>query len=117
MLLIQNIKNHSGDLNNPDELQEVTGDIYLIIHFTAAKSEVGVSDEEYHTHNVYATEALMRFTGDRGMKRDIYYSTVSAYGHKNGPQDESVVFESDTIYDVTKLEGKFIINKWLGLER
>lgn len=105
-----------ADLNIPSQLMQVTGHIDLIIHCAAAKSDFGVSNKEYHVDNVKATEALMEYALAREIKQVIYYSTVSVYGHKPEPTDETATLDSNTIYGDTKLEGEWVVKRWLDVD-
>lgn len=103
----------NGDIRNRQDFAPFEHDLIdLIIHCAASKHDFGISKEEYFSNNEYGTEVLMNFAEDIGVKKIIYYSTVSVYGHQNKPCDEQADYLSNTVYGDSKLAGERIINIW-----
>lgn len=105
-----------GDLNDPETLKKVEGDFELIVHCAAAKTDFGVSKAEYYKDNLEATERLMEYAISQGIRKVIYFSTVSVYGHQDDSMDETATFESNTVYGDSKLAGERALEKWLELD-
>jgi len=103
----------TGDLKSDEALDAIDDKIDMIIHCAAAKSDFGISTEEYFADNVKATENVVKFAESRGIHQIIYYSTVSVYGHQNHAMDESAELMSNTVYGDTKLEGERVVERWL----
>lgn len=83
----------------------------LIIHCAASKHDFGVNKDEYFSNNEYGTEIVMQFAMKHNVKKIIYYSTVSCYGHKAVPCDETGPLMPDNEYGASKLEGEKVIEK------
>lgn len=86
----------------------------LIIHCAASKHDFGISDEEYYSNNEFGTQVLMDYAREQNIKRILYYSTVSAYGHYPMQVDETAEFRPNTVYGASKLAGEFVIDTWLA---
>lgn len=99
-------------LNNLEDL--LPNDIELIIHCAAAKSDFGISYDEYYKDNVIATSKLMDFAITTKVPKVIYYSTVSVYGHDNILKDENQSLNSNTVYGDTKLGGEYEAKRWVN---
>lgn len=102
-----------GDLNDTSTYDLIDLPIDVIIHCAAAKSDFGISTEEYFADNVTATENVVKFAESLGIHKIIYYSTVSVYGHQNHAMHESADLLSNTVYGDTKLQGERVIERWL----
>lgn len=85
----------------------------LIIHCAAAKGDFGISKNEYMRDNITATAAVIAYSEIVNCNKIIYYSTVSAYGHKDKICYEDDSFDPDGPYGETKYQGELILNKWL----
>lgn len=107
-----------GDICKIEDLQKF-GDYQfdLIIHCAAAKHDWGVSKEEYFSNNEYGTKKLLEYATERKIKKIIYYSTVSVYGHKSVPCDETGKLQPDNDYGASKLAGEKVIWKWQEEEK
>jgi len=84
----------------------------MIIHCAASKHDFGISNDEYYSNNEFGTEVVMQFAQQNNIKKIIYYSTVSCYGHKAVPCDETGPLIPDNEYGASKLAGEKIIEKF-----
>jgi len=89
-------------------------EIQLIIHCAASKHDFGISVDEYYSNNEYGTEVVMKFAKKHSIKKIIYYSTVSCYGHKAVPCDETGPLMPDNEYGKSKLAGEKVIEKFVS---
>lgn len=102
-----------GDIRNNDDYDSFRNkNIDMIIHLAASKHDFGISKEEYYSNNEFGTEMVMRFAKSENIKKIIYYSTVSVYGHKAVPCDESGPILPDNDYGRSKLAGEIVIQNY-----
>ena len=103
-----------GDIRNIEDLRKFNDKKFdLIIHCAASKHDFGISKESYYSNNEYGTKVLMEYASEQNIKKVIYYSTVSVYGHESVPCDESGELLPDNEYGKSKLAGEKVIEKWL----
>jgi GlcNAc-P-P-Und epimerase len=112
-----NIQSHpntrSGDIRNVEDYDQFEGITFeLVIHCAASKHDFGISDEEYFSNNEHGTKVLMDYASKKDIKKVIYYSTVSIYGHQDHPSDETAEYLSNTIYGDSKFAGEKVIWAW-----
>jgi nucleoside-diphosphate-sugar epimerase len=106
--------NTFGDIRNVEDFDVFKDkDINMIIHCAASKHDFGISTDEYYSNNEYGTEVVMHFAKDQKVKKIIYYSTVSCYGHEAVPCDESGPLIPDNEYGASKLAGEKVIEKYV----
>lgn len=89
-------------------------DITMIIHCAASKHDFGVSKDEYYSNNEHGTEVVMKFAEDEKIKKIIYFSTVSVYGHEAVPCDENGPLKPDNDYGASKLAGEKVFEKYVA---
>jgi len=107
-------KTKSGDIRNIEDFEQFAEiDFDLIIHCAASKHDFGISDEEYFSNNEFGTKVLMKYASQRNIKKIIYYSTVSVYGHQDKICDENSEYLSNTVYGDSKFAGEKVIWNWL----
>jgi len=90
--------------------------IDMIIHCAASKHDFGVSLDEYYSNNEFGTQIVMEFAKEQNIKKIIYYSTVSAYGHEAVPCDETGPLLPDNEYGKSKLAGEVVIEKFVAAD-
>ncbi len=114
-LIEKHPQTRNGDIRNINDLHIFNQDeIDLIIHCAADKHDWGISKESYFSNNEYGTKILTDYARERNIKKVIYYSTVSVYGHASVPCDEAGEIQPDNEYGESKLGGEKVIEKWLG---
>lgn len=91
--------------------------IDMIIHCAASKHDFGISDEEFYSNNEYGTKVVMEFALQENIKKIIYFSTVSAYGHKAVPCGEDGPLFPDNEYGASKLAGEKVIEEYLAKDK
>ena len=107
-----------GDIRNIEDLRKFNDkNFVLIIHCAASKHDFGVSKESYYSNNEYGIKVLMEYASERNIKEVIYYSTVSVYGHKSVPCNETGKLQPDNDYGASKLAGEKVIWKWQEEEK
>ena len=102
-----------GDIRINEDFENFrTKEIDLIIHCAASKHDFGITTEEYYSNNEFGTDIVMQFAKEQNIKKIIYYSTVSCYGHEAVPCDESGPLLPDNEYGASKLAGEKVIEKY-----
>jgi UDP-glucose 4-epimerase len=89
----------------------------VVVHAAALHApHVGVADDaEFRAVNVGATEALLDDAKDAGVRRVVYISSTSVYGHALVPTDRAVWVDEilrprpRDIYDETKLGAERLV--------
>ncbi|MBA8928948.1 nucleoside-diphosphate-sugar epimerase [Kutzneria viridogrisea] len=105
---------HLADLDEPGEALDGVG---AVVHAAALHApHVGVlPDAEFHRVNVHATTRLVRRAADRGVRRFVYTSSTSVYGHALVGTDAAVWVTEELaprprdVYDVTKLAAERVV--------
>lgn len=97
------------------QLQRYLKGVSVVFH-TAALIKIQESIREskkYHDINVNGTLNLLNSAHKAGVKRIIYSSSVSVYGHtKKVPQEEEMLPEPQNPYAAQKLIGELYMNVW-----
>jgi len=109
-----------GDIRKIRDLESVRGsfelennaELGLILHSAAAKHDFGIKRGEYFDHNKYGTRTLLEFAEKNKIKKIIYLSTVSVFGHPKGPADETAPYAPDNPYGQSKLAGEELCIRW-----
>lgn len=105
-----------ADIIDIHSIEKLNNTYDLIIHCAAAKSDFGISDKDYFRDNEKVTEVLVDYAEKLNIKKIIYYSTVSVYGHQSKPCGEEGEIQSNTVYGDSKLAGEVVIENWLNKE-
>jgi nucleoside-diphosphate-sugar epimerase len=85
--------------------QELAG-VDVIFHLAAARTDWGLTFNEYYSDNVLATRNLVAAAKKAGIKRWIYYGTVGVYGPSSSPLDETSPFAPTSDYATTKAKAE-----------
>ena len=105
-----------------DICDEATGDLYKevdVVFHLAAKSRIQPTiqkpDDAFKT-NVLGTSKVLNFSKIHGVKKVIYSSSSSCYGHKNKPpHNEDMVTDCLTPYSLTKKQGEEVCEMYSRL--
>jgi len=107
-----------GDIRRKDDFKKFDSIKFdMIIHCAASKHDFGITRDEYFSNNEFGTRVLMEFAKEKTIKKIIYYSTVSVYGHKAVPCDESGPLLPDNYYGESKLAGEKVISNFVQQDR
>jgi UDP-glucose 4-epimerase len=99
-----------GDLNT---LQELPQDIDAIIHTAATSPDSNIKTEDFIRDNVLATEKLVQLALESGIKKFIFFSSLSVYGHIQVPVvDELTSIINPNPYGASKLLGEFSLKEY-----
>jgi UDP-glucose 4-epimerase len=106
-----------GDLRDPQARRAALRQSQVVVHAAALHApHVGrVDDREFHAVNVGATEALLEEAERVGVRRLVYISSTSVYGHALIPTDQAVWVDEGLeprprdIYDETKLAAEQLV--------
>jgi UDP-glucose 4-epimerase len=102
-----------GDITDAATVKTATEGISVVFHLAALLHITNPSqfqEREYTRINVIGTKTLVEAAIQAGVKRLVYFSTVSVYGHSNGRIiTESTPPRPDTIYSKTKLSAERLI--------
>lgn len=109
-----------GDIREPKHLNAVAqsfhskhnADIDVIIHCAAAKHDFGISRGDYFSHNKYGTRSVLEFASANGIRKVMYISTVSVFGHPDREADETAPYAADHPYGESKLAGELLSIEW-----
>lgn len=117
-----NIESHEntiiGDIRNIEDYKPFDQHkIDIVVHCAADKHDFGISKESYFSNNEYGTEVLAEYMTKRDIKKVVYYSTVSVYGHQPHPCDESSEYKSNTVYGDSKFAGEKVLWKWIEADK
>ncbi|WP_378740156.1 NAD-dependent epimerase/dehydratase family protein [Nocardia brasiliensis] len=110
---------HLGDLRDSQLRTQAVQDVETVVHTAALHApHVGhVSDDEFRAVNVDATAALLEQVAECGVRRVVYTSSTSVYGHALVPDDRAVWVDESLepqprdIYDETKLDAEALLTK------
>ncbi|MFI9402744.1 NAD-dependent epimerase/dehydratase family protein [Nocardia sp. NPDC052316] len=108
---------HQGDLRDPHILARAVRGAEVVVHTAALHApHVGrVGDDEFRAVNVDATAALLAQASECGVRRMVYTSSTSVYGHALVPSDRAVWVDETLeprprdIYDETKLAAETLL--------
>ncbi len=96
-----------SDITDTEALKRAVDGVEKVYHIAGLFRQAGVLDQVYWDVNVTATENLLKFSHEAGVKRFVHCSTVGVHGHiENPPADEEYRFSPGDIYQVTKLAGE-----------
>lgn len=103
----------SGEMHIVDLASSSTGAISecfsgttTVFHFAAARTDWGLSYEDYFRDNVVATRSVIEGCRQAGVSQVVYTGTVGVYGSGNSPIDESGPFNATTDYGQTKAQAE-----------
>ncbi|QIS21957.1 NAD-dependent epimerase/dehydratase family protein [Nocardia terpenica] len=108
---------HLGDLRDAELRARAVAGVDTVVHTAALHApHVGaVPDAEFRAVNVEATAALLERAAECGVRRLVYTSTTSVYGHALVPDDRAVWVDESLeprprdIYDETKLAAEALV--------
>lgn len=87
-----------------------------IWHLAAAKGDWGISEAEYFRDNLDATRALLEAAREAGVRKWIFYSTVSTLGPSDKPLDESAPRRPANPYGASKAACEELFDLYLAEE-
>ncbi|MEU7219146.1 NAD-dependent epimerase/dehydratase family protein [Nocardia iowensis] len=110
---------HHGDLRDSQLRAQAVRGVETVVHTAALHApHVGhVPDDEFRAVNVDATAALLEQAAECGVRRMVYTSSTSVYGHALVPDDRAVWVDESLeprprdIYDETKLDAETLLRK------
>ncbi len=108
---------HLGDLRDTQLRARAVHGAEVVVHTAALHApHVGrVGDDEFRAVNVEATAALLECASECGVRRMVYTSSTSVYGHALVPTDRAVWVDETLeprprdIYDETKLGAEALL--------
>ncbi|MFB7244063.1 NAD-dependent epimerase/dehydratase family protein [Streptomyces populi] len=111
-----------ADLRDPAAWRRALSGAGAVVHTAALHApHVGVHpDDEFREINVGATRDLLDASAAAGVRRFVYTSSTSVYGHALEPTDEAVWVTEDVtcrprdIYDETKLAAERLVLSTAG---
>jgi nucleoside-diphosphate-sugar epimerase len=112
-LFPQDVEEHVGSIIDLALVEKVARNCELIVHLAALlhlTDHTRASYEEYRKINVEGTDCVIRSALGNGVKRVIFFSTISVYGKSSGETfSEDSVPRPDSLYAMTKLEAEKIV--------
>lgn len=101
-----------SDLLAPTRYVEALKGVDHICHLAAAKGDWGISEAEYYRDNLEATRSLIRAARDAGVKRWLFYSTVSVLGPSGTPLSEEAPHRPATPYGASKAGCEMLFSQY-----
>ena len=95
-----------GDLLEKSVARESLEGVSCVVHLAAAKADWGLSVEEYYRDNLDATRTLLEAGREKGIRRWVFFSTVSAMGPSEVPIDETSGLNPIEPYGGSKAEAE-----------
>jgi nucleoside-diphosphate-sugar epimerase len=89
----------------------VSLDVDCICHLAAAKGDWGISKKEYYRDNLDATRAVIEAGRTAGVKKWVFYSTVSVHGPSHEPVGEVAGFGPINPYGSSKAEAEKLFHQ------
>ncbi|WP_219994288.1 NAD-dependent epimerase/dehydratase family protein [Actinokineospora spheciospongiae] len=113
---------HRGDLRDAEVRARAVAGVGAVVHTAALHApHVGSApDAEFRAVNVEATAALLERAARCGVRRVVYTSSTSVYGHALVPVDRAVWVDEELVprprdvYDETKLEAEALVGAHCG---
>jgi nucleoside-diphosphate-sugar epimerase len=102
------------DLTDAAAYEDALSGLDLLCHLAAAKGDWGISEDEYRRDNVIATETLLRCARRAGVRRWIFYSTVSVLGPSDVALDERAPRNPANAYGASKAECEVLFERYAG---
>lgn len=101
------------DLREPDSYVSALSIVDHIHHLAAAKGDWGIAREEYFRDNYEATRALLAAARSAGIRRWIFYSTVSVLGPSQEPLAEDAPRRPVNPYGESKAECELLFHRYV----
>lgn len=106
-----------GDIRDINLLTEAIDNVDVIVHTAALHApHVGlVSDQEFESINIKATERLALLAVKQGVKHFVFTSTTALYGFSSTPDgvagwvNETIIPRPKTIYHKSKIEAERVL--------
>lgn len=102
----KNVTFYRTDISNKEDLHEIftRHSIDGVIHFAGYKSVVESISKplEYYKNNVSGTITLLEVMKEAGVKKIVFSSSASVYGHQNKPLDEMKAKSPGSPYALSK---------------
>jgi nucleoside-diphosphate-sugar epimerase len=105
------------DLTEPAAYEGALTGLDLLCHLAAAKGDWGISDEEYALDNVVATATLLECAHRAGVRRWVFYSTVSVLGPSDTALDEGAPRRPANPYGASKAECESLLERYAAKTR
>lgn len=104
------------DLTDATAYEGALSGLDLLCHLAAAKGDWGISEDEYRRDNVVATEMLLDCARRAGIRRWIFYSTVSVLGPSEVALDEHAPRRPANPYGASKAECEVLFERYVTQE-
>jgi nucleoside-diphosphate-sugar epimerase len=100
------------DLTDAPAYESALAGLDILCHLAAAKGDWGISDDEYRRDNGVATETLLGCAHRAGVRRWIFYSTVSVLGPSDVALDERAPRRPANPYGASKAECEALLERY-----
>lgn len=104
------------DLLQVDRYRNLLKQIDLICHLAAARNDWGISRGQYYLDNLEATRTLMSAANAAGIRRWLFYSTVSALGASGDALTEESPLRPDNPYGASKAACEELFDRYVAEE-
>jgi len=105
-----------ADLIEPGRYVGALKTVDHICHLAAARGDWGIPKEEYYRDNLEATRALLEAARRAGVKRWMFYSTVSALGPSEVPLSEEAPRRPINAYGGSKADCEALFDRYVSEE-
>ena len=107
------VESRVGDVTDPSAIQEALSGVDTVIHMAGLLHINNPPDSmrhEYERVNVGGTKTLLESAANAGVKRVVFFSTISVYGSSNSQVlNENSDLKPDSLYAQTKLAAEQVI--------
>jgi len=100
-----------GNILDRNTVLEAMQDVDTVIHLAAAHKDFGITKDQYFDVNVNGTKNLLEAASNMGVKKFIFYSSVSVYGEQS-PTTEETPPQPYNYYGASKLAAEQEVQKW-----
>jgi len=100
-----------GDIVERDAVMQALENVDVIIHLAAEHKDFGVTEEQYFRVNQRGTDNLLRCATERGIRKFLFFSSVSVYGDQQGTTEETPP-DPVTPYGKSKLAAEEVVRSW-----
>ena len=102
-----------GDVRDFRNLAALITEADVLVNLAAVHREPGHSPGEYHETNVAGAVNIVALAEDIDCKTQVFISSISVYGPRDEPADETTMPAPVSHYGKSKLEAEHVHRAWL----
>ena len=107
---------YTGDIRDREVVDWACDGVTGVFHLASIVQQAGIHDNEFWDTHVTAVKQLLVSAKKYGIVRVVHCSTIGVLGHITGePADESMEYNVEDIYQITKAEGEKVALEFYAL--